>query len=1841
MQMTVIEQTVTGLLYATKKLLEGLTAWANHQKGDQDIRDIYASLQSQFTQASQAFQAAGVDMSDLVEVPDNLRETLNACLRESPSAATLEQHLPTIRDVIIRLLQGLKRKQTLYRERPADVSGSGSPRYDPRTSGRTQSLNEGVTGSPRPYDTFPGVRSSSYTGKTGSLSRNASSSSTASAPHPPKSPNRNSPSQIPSIDYVSLSPHAPSPPPIPRRIDSAETVGDFDENDPKTADALANLKRKKNLARYSSVRRTSAMYRTGVSPEASTQFEAGASGDSVPRRSRFAPPSHLQLPTLPSLPSLSFDETAEKFSPIAEREQSSHGNQEKPLPTPEAEIGAASGTRAEYYPATEKWSTSRNLSAVATPALEFDTIPIYLQIGKSVKRTAYQGPLNMPALRMLFIEKFDYNPRQDVFPSIYIRDPTTGISYELEDLADVKPNSVLELNIEAQAYESLQRKVNDGFLNLSVQIEALRKAISERTESAQPNYVNALRSEPKQETKDVPAAQEAKEKPEANASAAKHNLIRDFDSEEVATRLQEIKALRTDLAIMRQTFNEYKSETDGIIESMTSKIEDAPQQSEITAGAQSKRLIESEKDALDTESEEITSRLEDLQDIVDELKLDVTQRKCKPSENQMLHCKQEAAVLEEKIKSLSEEIRRLKPTWKKTWEEELQNIVKEQRFLKDQETLLLDLEEDHQALTDVLGQLFKVVELQTRTQNRREFQIKPAAEGYEGMSSVLKQVQTIDVDSQKRLKALSTAEKMRERELANRIDAFEKELTGFVGSSRLKKTGGAEEVERQRNKKDQTILKNLFNPGSTPSTPGSPNGQPPRPPVLPQGYPDNHQGRPVMHGGALGPQSRPPVGVQSPQRGPVPGGSYPPGGRPPIIRPNVGAQPRPSGPARRPNAPTSGNVGPRPVAAPVNGPRQAMQSPPQNGPVPLQNGVPASPIRSQPMTTQPAAMQNALPPEPKSPTSMETKHAQDASRRKRMYPEAITHAYDTSGYGGSQSYQGMSHQPYEQASPATQPLAGQLLQPTAMSPQDIANGPGYMQSTQQGYPYQGAQAPSVPALTSQFSNMALPAQTPTPVSLLGQHPAVQSLDSPPPSIRLPPNTAITSAPTAIIDPSYQRCTVNVFPASESLIKKSRIPLALVLTPYKSIQEGEPPVPVISDGTITRCRRCRTYINPFVTFVEGGQRWKCNICALLNDVPHFFDYDRQTQKALDRWSRPELNHAIVDFICPSEYMARPPQPPVYIFIIDVSYPALQSGLLHVAAKTMSENLDRLPNADGMTKVGIITVDTSLHFYNVVSGTDEPEMLVVSDVDDVFLPQPTDLLVNLTEARSGIEELLRKLPILFQDSKTVGNAMGPALQAAFKLISPTGGKIVCLQGSLPSLGIGALRPREDVKVLGTPKETPLLNTADPWYKSFAIEFSRIQTTVDMFVCDTGYNDVASLANIPRFTGGQTYYYRSFNANRPEDAEKFSHEFSSFMAEEIGLEAILRCRVSKGIRMTDFYGNMFVRSSDLLALPTVPRDQNYCIELGLEYDLEKPVVFFQTAVLHTTCYGERRMRVITSAVPTTKSISEVYASADQFAIATFLANKACERALSSKLEDARDAVVNKLVDILGVYKTAILGSAAGPTPQLQSSENLQLLPYLCLGMMKNTAVKQSTQIPTDVRSQAINLVKTMPTQLLLDYLCPRFYALHSISLEGSISEEGIQLPPRLNLTSEKLEPHGCYLLDDGQDMLLWLGRGVVPQLCIDLLGVPTVEQVRTGRTILPELDNPFSQRVRGIVKKSRDMRRCNYYPILHVVKEEGDPALRMWFLSRLIEDRADTVTSYHQWLGYIKDKVSSGSF
>ena len=713
-----------------------------------------------------------------------------------------------------------------------------------------------------------------------------------------------------------------------------------------------------------------------------------------------------------------------------------------------------------------------------------------------------------------------------------------------------------------------------------------------------------------------------------------------------------------------------------------------------------------------------------------------------------------------------------------------------------------------------------------------------------------------------------------------------------------------------------------------------------------------------------------------------------------------------------------------------------------------------------------------------------------------------------------------------------------------------------------------------------------------------------------------------------------------------MLKKSKLPFALVIQPYGSLHDDEDNVPVIQDQVISRCRRCRTYINPYVAFLDHGHRWRCNMCNLSNDVPQAFDWDAAAQQSVDRWQRAELNHSVVEFVAPQEYMVRPPQPLVYLFLLDVSYAAVSNGLLATTARTILDSLNRIPNADRRTRLGFLAVDSSLHYFSIPKDEEENgevHQLVVSDLDEPFLPVPHDLLVPLSESRQSVEKFLTKLPEMYQNNQSNQSCMGSALRAGHKLISALGGKIVVLTSSLPNVGVGKLEMREDKKLLGTSKEGSLLQTANSFYKSFAVECSKNQVSIDMFLFSSQYQDVASLSNLPRYTGGQTWFYPGWHASRPEDALKFASEFSDFLSSEIGLEAVLRVRGTTGLRMNTFYGNFFNRSSDLCAFPAFPRDQCYVVEVAIDESLTKNFMCLQAAVLHTTCNGERRIRVMTLALPTTANLSDIYASADQVAISTYFSHKAVERALGNGLDAARDALQSKITELLQVFKKELAGGSMGGG--LQFPANLRALPILFLGLMKNVGLRKSAQIPSDIRSAALCLLSTLPAPLLMRYVYPRLYSLHDMPDNAGIPdpETGhIVLPPARNLSSERFVSYGLYLIDDGQTQFLWIGRDAVPQLIADVFGVEDKTQLQVGKTRLPELESDFNERVRAVVQKSRDHQALGVgsitVPHLYIVREDGEPSLKLWAQTLLVEDRADQGVSAAQWLGMLREKVSS---
>ena len=122
----------------------------------------------------------------------------------------------------------------------------------------------------------------------------------------------------------------------------------------------------------------------------------------------------------------------------------------------------------------------------------------------------------------------------------------------------------------------------------------------------------------------------------------------------------------------------------------------------------------------------------------------------------------------------------------------------------------------------------------------------------------------------------------------------------------------------------------------------------------------------------------------------------------------------------------------------------------------------------------------------------------------------------------------------------------------------------------------------------------------------------------------------------------------------------------------------------------------------------------NINIIIFLVPEEFQFDPVSKTYGDPTRRPEIKSSTIEFIAPSEYMLRPPQPAVYLFLLDVSGLAIQSGYLEVACQTISEQLNNLPG-DARTQVGFVAYNSAVHFFNIAEGFNQPHEITVLDID----------------------------------------------------------------------------------------------------------------------------------------------------------------------------------------------------------------------------------------------------------------------------------------------------------------------------------------------------------------------------------------------------------------------------------------------------------------------------------------------------------------------------------------------
>lgn len=926
------------MLIATKQLLETLTQWSRHTATEGEVSDVYVRLGYEFNIACRAFNSIGVDTSDLGPVPELLRAILEDTLSQEASSASLDRFLPRIRDIIITLLHGLKRKQQRLRAKQGKDNGPNSGGGHLASTSSSGSLNTGLTqmledvparksggqgterrtgsGSTLIGDTLNTGRTSgddqSVPPRFSSIQPSRQNSGGGPGDFVPRNTNRESQRHIPMSlsdssfsSFTSQSTSVLSPlsdgeaPPIQRPSSQREAIPAMQPPPPppppppKQQDALAALQRGGDLERRAS-RRYSAYQiskHLGASPngvpmlppaqkspipnrgrdvrESMNAVRVRGSGILSRQRStnRGGEPSPVRNNTFSNRISeesfhsndaqsggphdeflgdegLTTRASSDPKRSAAKSPDNDHPKMGATLTSPADGLPSYSGEELQDTEPSKRSlqdivdGRNTHLQAVEVEQSGDQFVPeqspqpgkeltLFLQYKSKIKKFVLpegSDDLSVARLQLAFIEKFNWNTHNNGndLPEIYIQDPISGVRHELEDLQDVKDRSVLVLNLEV--LDEVKKHIDEGLGGLRKMVEGVRIAVDGQQTALQ--QVSERQQDTTREMARMSNTPKVVSLPTRSFENPKVNGIQPSTSlkplKVPADQITGIQSLRHDLAVVRQSFSSLVSDVNtsmSIVQTNASSIKQmATERLMPTLDASTGRTyVNTGKRSLGEESENIVNRVDDLQDIVEDLRKDVVLRGVRPLPRQLETVSKSISTATADLKKMQEFLRREKPIWTKIWEKELELVCNDRDLLTMQEELAADLEDD----LDKATQTFALVEQATKQQNLQSAQgsgvvLRSTSKGLAAIASdqvvdpakakdgVLGEVRALRPNHETRLEAIERAEKARQRELETRREGeFTKELGSFVEEGRLRKSGGVEEAERLRKAKDE------------------------------------------------------------------------------------------------------------------------------------------------------------------------------------------------------------------------------------------------------------------------------------------------------------------------------------------------------------------------------------------------------------------------------------------------------------------------------------------------------------------------------------------------------------------------------------------------------------------------------------------------------------------------------------------------------------------------------------------------------------------------------------------------------------------------------------------------------------------------------------------------------------------------------------------------------------------------------------------------------------------------------------------------------------------------------
>ncbi|KAI6173840.1 Sec23/Sec24 trunk domain-containing protein [Aphelenchoides besseyi] len=696
------------------------------------------------------------------------------------------------------------------------------------------------------------------------------------------------------------------------------------------------------------------------------------------------------------------------------------------------------------------------------------------------------------------------------------------------------------------------------------------------------------------------------------------------------------------------------------------------------------------------------------------------------------------------------------------------------------------------------------------------------------------------------------------------------------------------------------------------------------------------------------------------------------------------------------------------------------------------------------------------------------------------------------------------------------------------------------------------------------------------------------------------------------NPKFIRSSVYQVPANQDMIKNAMLPFTLSITPFAELDPREYQPPIIDLGELgpVRCQRCKAYISSFMEFVDGGRKFRCPFCQAntpIEDV--YFAHLDHNGRRTDIGNRPELYLGSYEFVGTKHYCKNniPPKEPAFVFLLDVSYNSVRSGLLDLFCNNLLDILRDLPKEFGAPKssikIALATYDQTIHFYDLDSG-DKPKVCIESDVSEVFVPFIEGFFVDFETAEANLTQCLQDVRKTFADTRVTETILGPAIAVGLDALKAANrnGKIFVFHTNLPTVEApGRLKNREDRKLLGTDKEKTILTEGTDFYKKLGIECVKNGICTDVFLFPNAHVDVASIAPVSRLSGGSVYKYQYFDAQK--DGKRFLTDLHRDVSRPIVFDVMMRVRTSTGLRPVGYYGSFYMQ--DVMAIEIGAMDCDKSLQVEIKYDdklNEQDRAYIQVATLFTSCGGQRRLRIHNLTLPVTS---------DHNANVSSHRSECTEMTVREKSpKEMKEEIVTTSAHILAAYREKC--SENSPIGQLILPECLKLLPLMGNCIAKCEALSGGSEITVDDRAWMMSLIPSMRVDEAIRLLYPNVLPLTELKLESP--EQQLDFPTPVRASIEFLQQNEAYIIENGLLCFVWVGISVPVEWIQDVFDARALDRLDTESGIIPERDNARSRAVRQVIERLNRGRSRQLK--MHIVKP-GD-GLEAWMKKFLVEDR-----------------------